>query len=80
MRARETLVNRSKKSNIKCDNCEHWKGPVVYHLDKRGPIPGRRCALTGEHKAYWNRCKQFEWDSRHCNVSQLSGCNQAVEK
>ena len=42
-------VDRTKKSNIKCEHCKHW--------DKKQSV----CTLTNEHKNYWNRCKQFEW-------------------
>jgi len=42
-------VNRTKKSNIKCEHYKHWDRKL--HM----------CALTNEDKNYWNRCKRFEW-------------------
>ena len=45
-------VDRTKKSNIKCEHCKHW--------DKKWCV----CALTNEDKNYWNRCRSFEWAER----------------
>ena len=42
-------VDRTKKSNIKCEHCKHW-------FKKWG-----LCTLTIEYKNYWNLCKEFEW-------------------
>ena len=48
-------INRSKKSNIKCEHCGNYAEPngSVYKECK--------CLLTGENKNYWNRCKKFVW-------------------
>lgn len=46
-------IDKTKKSNIKCVNCENWY--------KSKNIPDPFCLLTGDNKNYWNRCKQFEW-------------------
>lgn len=42
-------IDRTKKSNIKCEHCKHW--------DRKWYV----CTLTNEDKNYWNRCKRFEW-------------------
>lgn len=42
-------VDRTKKSNIKCEHCNHWNCKDCI------------CTLTHENKNYWNRCKKFEW-------------------
>lgn len=48
-------VDVTKKSNIKCEHCQH------YH-PRDGKIHNDwHCGLTGEAKNYWNRCKNFEW-------------------
>lgn len=43
-------VDKSKKSNIKCEYCGHWTG---WEQDK--------CLLSGETKLYYHRCKKFIW-------------------
>lgn len=45
-------IDKTKKSNIKCEHCEHWGGW------KR-----QVCDISGEAKYYYNRCKKFEWAS-----------------
>lgn len=42
-------VDKSKKSNIKCEHCEHWNRETGY------------CNKLKNHKNYWNRCRLFEW-------------------
>lgn len=42
-------VDKTKKSNIKCEHCQHW--------DRITGI----CSSQNATKNYWNRCKQFEW-------------------
>ena len=39
-------IDKSKKSNRRCWNCEHYAS----------------CKLTGQSKRYWNCCKNFEWN------------------
>ena len=46
-------VDRSKKSNIKCEHCSHWTGWC-----------SEKCKLTGEEKKYWKKCKKFAWSER----------------
>ena len=47
---KKKTVDTTKKSNIKCEHCEHWAKEPSYH-----------CMLTGAYKNYWNKCKSFEW-------------------
>lgn len=46
-------VDRSKKSNIKCEHCRFWSG--------RPSETNQVCLKKNETKNYWNRCKEFEW-------------------
>ncbi len=49
-------VDRTKKSNIKCEHCKHWceeNADVVWYA--------KNCAITHQPKVYYNRCKNFEW-------------------
>ena len=50
-------IDKTKKSNIKCEHCEYFDGD---RYDKKKKIFGY-CTLKGEGKHYYNRCKQFEW-------------------
>lgn len=49
-----SLIDKKKKSNIYCAHCEHWSG----HVDEDG---NTHCKITMERKAYYQRCKLFEW-------------------
>ena len=49
------LIDKDKKSNIKCEHCGHYVEP------NGNPYENCQCGLTGQPKNYWNRCKQFEW-------------------
>lgn len=46
-------VDRTKKTNIKCEHCKHWQFNVIGNYGY--------CQIKTEKKNYWNRCKQFEW-------------------
>lgn len=45
-------VDKSKKSNIKCEHCE------AFDNDKED---GGWCCVLEKPKNYWNRCKNFIW-------------------
>ena len=45
-------IDKTKKSNIKCEHCKHFDCPIDEHSF---------CMLKEENKNYWNRCKDFEW-------------------
>ena len=49
------LIDKSKKSNIKCEHCEHLVEP------HGNAYEDCKCALSGRLRHYWNRCKQFAW-------------------
>lgn len=46
-------IDRSKKSNIKCEHCSHWSGWL-----------SEKCKLSGDVKQYYQRCKNFNWSTR----------------
>ena len=50
-------VDKSKKSNVKCEHCKHFKARLESY-----------CDITKDEKNYWNRCKQFEWDEKYILV------------
>ncbi len=43
------MVDITKKSNCKCEHCEHWNKNT------------RICDITQGSKYYYQRCKKFEW-------------------
>ena len=49
-------VDKSKKSNIKCEHC-------LFADKERGEDCW--CSLHEKSKKYWNRCKDFKWDIRY---------------
>ena len=73
--ANTKTVDKSKKSNIKCEHCKHFQrskeemcvtenhltGTLTFHH------PQDKCAVTNETKNYWNRCKNFEWEDKYNN-------------
>lgn len=46
-------VDKTKKSNIKCEHCEAWD---FDDEENRG-----WCCIIEKEKNYWNRCKNFIW-------------------
>lgn len=42
-------VDKTKKSNWKCEYCNNWEKETGY------------CRLLKQPKYYYNRCKQFVW-------------------
>jgi len=45
-------VDTTKKSNIKCEHCQHWS-----------KWPSCKCSVKGTETHYYQRCKQFQWRS-----------------
>lgn len=43
-------IDRSKKTNIKCEHCEHYSG-----------MRTKRCSVHQCEKEYYLKCKSFEW-------------------
>lgn len=64
------LIDKSKKSNIKCEYCGHFAEAYgnVYEDCK--------CTLNGQPRSYWNRCKQFVWreDRQYVGERKDGGC------
>lgn len=52
--ANKRQIDKSKKSNIKCEHREYWSG-----YDESGRFSS--CTITDEQKDYYQRCKQFDW-------------------
>ena len=50
-------VDKTKKSNIKCEHCESWNFD-----DKKNE---GWCSTHQKPKNYWNRCKDFIWHNRY---------------
>lgn len=46
-------VDKTKKSNIKCEHCEAY--------DKNNGL----CRIQEKKKNYWNRCKDFIWHHKY---------------
>ena len=55
------MIDKSKKSNRKCENCEHFV--ETGKRDNYGFFL-YVCDITQEEKYYYNKCKNFEWSSR----------------
>lgn len=57
-------IDKSKKSNIKCDHCANF----IIDKGTCGWIPGygicqsHKCLLTNKGMNYWQKCKDFQWD------------------
>ena len=49
-------INKNKKSNIKCEHC-------IFSEKPSEPWENRWCALHEKEVNYWNRCKDFKWDT-----------------
>ena len=60
---RNTEVDRTKKTNIKCENCRYWYVKNRQHAI--GQLSERCTNKYSEHYMeatnYWNRCKCFDW-------------------
>lgn len=44
------LIDKSKRSNVKCEHCKNWTG-----------WQKSMCCLHMEEKQYYKRCKDFAW-------------------
>lgn len=54
-------IDRTKKSNIKCEHCKYWN-----HKVDNGNYINTKCSCENSKKygtqtKYWNRCKEFGW-------------------
>ena len=51
-------LDKSKKSNIKCEHCFYGDKPTK-------PCENYYCAIHQKEVNYWNRCKDFKWSERY---------------
>ena len=58
-------VDKTKKSNIKCEHCKHFIKTPKYFMPEV-----YMCGITGEDKNYYNRCKHFEWADKYMGDKQ----------
>ena len=54
-------IDKTKKSNIKCVNCQFWCEWSYYGKDKTHYCKNEKSQHYDRQRNYWNRCKQFEW-------------------
>lgn len=54
-------LDKTKKSNIKCEHCKH----IAERENVKPWEKNYLCNLTGKQVNYWNRCKNFEWHERY---------------
>lgn len=54
-------IDKSKKSNKRCINCEFWDKATVLPM-KFYDDPDRNCDKSGKDINYWNCCKMFQWN------------------
>ena len=68
-------IDKSKKSNIKCEHCKYKKT-----IGRKGMIllPTTYCDKEKSDKCgqivnYWERCKQFTWDETRTYIEVDDG-------
>ena len=58
-------VDKTKKSNIKCEHCKHFCNWYEHRAPKDALYSGDCSCVDSPNWAccvsYWNRCKAFEW-------------------
>ena len=52
-------IDKSRKSNRRCVNCEHYPHRSTYYTVK--DVMNNPCKVNGKRVEYWNCCKSFEW-------------------
>ena len=57
-------IDRSKKSNIKCEHCQFWDDANIVGNDYRAQCLCKDSPKHGNVTNYWNRCKAFEWEEK----------------
>lgn len=60
------MVDKTKKSNIKCEHCENWTGYINNEA---------HCRLDGKERDYYQRCKRFQWKDSICYKFELGEVN-----
>lgn len=53
----ENPIDKTKKSNRRCCNCEHYPSDNTVYIEVQ-------CRANKRKVNYWNCCYQFEWSSR----------------
>jgi len=55
-------IDKSKRSNRRCINCEAWPGytDAQRHFEGQGRSP--YCERAKRECEYWHCCKQFSWN------------------
>jgi hypothetical protein len=62
-------INKSKKSNIKCEHCKY------YFHDKELPYENEFCIINNEGSTrYYKRCKLFVWNETKKYLEGSSKC------
>lgn len=61
---RMRILDKSKRSNIKCRNCKWYTKSLSFYTTSFDPITYCKCETSPHYKGwvnYWNICKKFEW-------------------
>ena len=69
-------LDKTKKTNIKCEHCQHWNETGYYTPYGHYPIKGCFCKKSkwnGRERNYWNRCKCFEWHKKYDKQTEEGG-------
>lgn len=73
-------IDKSKKSNHRCVNCESFAESAVYRPD--GSIVLQLsynfCAKTEMRKNYWNCCKDFSWAEEGNYIDSSVSCQDCI--
>ena len=57
-------IDKTKKSNIKCEHCKFWCEWSYYGENKDYYCKNPCSPQHNNQRNYWNRCKQFEWKDK----------------
>lgn len=52
-------IDKTKKSNRRCVNCEHYPHKGTYYTNR--DVIEHPCEVSGKRVDYWCCCKEFEW-------------------
>ena len=61
-------LDKTKKSNIKCEHCEYWD-------DKNG-----YCKFHREEKWYYQRCNDFKWHNKYNYDVEKTKITEQIER
>lgn len=74
------LIDKSKKSNIKCEHCKWWCLCFTYSEGVDKCCTNSHSEHYAKRRNYWNRCKQFEWSPSLTYCSAEDKARQEKEK